>query len=256
MTLGELKPLLTTLVLPPAGPLLLALLGLGLAWRRRRAGLWLALAGVLLLWLLSCQAVAVWLGRHALPQVDALAPAPAAQLREAQVQAIVVLGGGLLPQAREYGEPQPSAFTAARLRYGMHLSRSSGLPMAFAGGVGWGAAGREQPTTEAQAAARFVQEAGLSLRWLEERSRDTAENAQRLAELLQPQGIRRIALVTDAWHQPRSILHFERAGFVVLPAPMAYLERRQSPWLDWLPSAEGLADSRRVLREWLGLRLS
>lgn len=256
MTLGELKPLLSTLVLPPAGPLLLALLGLALTWRRRRIGLALALAGVALLWLLSCQAVAVWLSRQALPQVEALAPAPAAQLRQAQVEAIVVLGGGLLPQAREYGQPQPNAFTAARLRYGMHLARSAGLPLAFAGGVGWGAAGLKSQPTEGQAAARFIQEGGLSLRWLDEQSRDTAENAQRLAELLQPQGVRRIALVTHAWHLPRSIVHFERAGFVVLPAPMGYIEARESPWLQWLPSGDGLADSRRILREWLGLRLS
>ena len=44
-----------------------------------------------------------------------------------------------------------------------------------------------------------LQVGGLRIRWLDDRSRDTAENAQRMAELLLPQGVRRIALVTDAW---------------------------------------------------------
>lgn len=261
MNLGELKPLLTTLVLPPAGPLLLILLGLLKAWPRKklrtghRVGAAVALLGVLLLWLLSCNAVALWLSRHALPQVAPLPAEPALALREARVQAIVVLGGGVRPEPREYGQAQPSAATEARLRYGLHLGRSASLPLAFAGGVGWAAAGSPGHPSEAKAAALYAEQAGLRIRWLDDRSRDTAENAQQLAQLLQPQGITRIALVTHAWHMPRSIAHFKRAGFEVLPAPMGFVERRERPLLEWLPSSEGLNESRRVLREWLALRL-
>ncbi len=262
MNLGELKPLLSTLVLPPAGPLLLVALGLLLAWPRKKRrksaipGAALALLGVLLLWLLSCSAVAVWLGRHALPQVAPLPSEPALALRQAGVQAVVVLGGGVRPEAREYGQAQPSPATEARLRYGLHLARAAQLPLGFAGGVGWGASGMAGQPSEAQVAARYAEQAGLRIRWLDDRSRDTAENAQQMAALLQAQGIRRIALVTHAWHLPRAIAHFERAGFQVLPAPMGFIEAGERPLLQWLPSGEGLHDSRRVLREWLGLRLS
>ena len=51
--LGQLKPILAALVLPPAAPLLLALLGLLLAARKKALGLLLAFAGIALLWLLS-----------------------------------------------------------------------------------------------------------------------------------------------------------------------------------------------------------
>jgi uncharacterized SAM-binding protein YcdF (DUF218 family) len=262
MNLGELKPLLTALVLPPAGPLLLVLLGLAWAWPRKRlrtraqGGPVLALLGVLLLWLLSCHAVALWLSRHALPQFAPLPAQPALALRQAGVQAIVVLGGGVRPLAREYGQPQPGQATEARLRYGLHLARAAQLPLGFAGGVGWGASGMAGHPPEAEVAQRYAEQAGLRIRWLDAQSRDTAENAERMAELLHAQGLKRIALVTHAWHMPRSLVHFERAGFEVLPAPMGYVEPRERPLLEWLPSGEGLNETRRVLREWLGLRLS
>src|SRR5688500_7598238 len=99
---GEWKPLLGALALPPAAPLLVVLLGLLWATRRRAFGLLLAFVGVAGLWFLSCNAVAVLLARTLLPQVPPVQPQ---DLRAVQV--IVVLGGGVLPQAPEYGAAQP-----------------------------------------------------------------------------------------------------------------------------------------------------
>ena len=259
MNLGELKPVLTTVLLPPAGPLLALALGGALFWSssgfRRRLGGALAAVAALTLWLLSCNAVAVWLARSALPQVPVLEPAQAAALRAQGVQAIVVLGGGVLPLAPEYGQAQPSASTAARLRYGLKLARQTGLPLGFSGGVGWAAAGQGPWPSEAQAALAMAREAGQDIGWLDGQSRDTFENAQAMRALLQPAGVNKIALVTQAWHMPRSRAHFERAGFEVLPAPMGLVLPRSRPLLEWLPSAHGLQASTWVLREWLGLRL-
>jgi uncharacterized SAM-binding protein YcdF (DUF218 family) len=248
MLMGELKPILSALVLPPASLLLLALLGLLLAARRRlRSGLALAFAALAALWLLSCQAFALLLVQALLPQVAPVTPAALAQ-----VQAIVVLGGGVQAEAPEYGTAQPSSHTLARLRYGASLARRTGRPLAFAGGVGWAAARTDFPP-EAEVAARVLQEFGLALRWADSRSRDTAENASETRRLLAGEGISRIALVTDAWHMPRSLLEFERAGFQVIPAPTGFLSSQVRPLLAWLPTADGLAQSRQVLREALGL---
>lgn len=254
MNLGELKPLLTTLVLPPAGPLLLIWVGSWLVWQRRRAlALALLLLGASALWLLSCHAVAVVLSQRLLPQAEMLAPGAWAQLPASGVQAVVVLGGGVEP-APEYGTAQPHPLTAARLRYGLKLSQASGLPLAFAGGVGWAAAGTDMPS-EASTAAAWAQGTGQTIRWLDADSRDTAENASRLKTLLQADGVRRIALVTHAWHMPRSQRHFEQAGFSVVPAPMGFVQPSEAPLLQWLPSARGLSAARQVLREWLALAL-
>lgn len=250
MNLGEFKPLLTSLALPPLALLLSAVLGLALALKRKRSGLALTAAALALLWLLSCHGTAVWLARHALPQ---FAPVSAAQLKTGRVQAIVVLGGGLLPQAPEYGRPQPGPHTAARLRYGIGLARQSGLPLAFSGGVGWAAKGA-QAESEAVVAARVAQQDyGVTLRWLEVNARDTSENARLLAALLQRDGVQRIALVTDAWHLPRALAAFERAGLAVTPAPTGFILPVERALLEWLPSAYGLQVSREVLREWLAL---
>lgn len=244
---GELKPVLTALVLPPAGPLLLALLGILVAMRRRGAGQLLAMLGVALAWVFSTNGMAMLLARHLQPPIEAVQPQ---QL--AHVQAIVVLGGGVLPRAPEYGVAQPGPHTLQRLRYGAWLARHTGKPLAFAGGIGWAAAGT---ATEAEGtvARRVLQEDyGLALRWMDDRSRDTAENAARMAELLRRDGVRHIALVSDASHIPRAAAAFRSAGFEVMPAPTDFPVHLERPLLEWLPSAHGLSASRELLREWLG----
>lgn len=247
MLSGEWKPILSALVLPPAGPLLLAWLGVLVALRRRGLGLALATFGIALAFALSTNAVALLLARHLMPGVAAVKPQDLAT-----VQALVVLGGGVLPAAPEYGAAQPSAHSLQRIRYGAWLARRSGKPIAFSGGLGWGASGMQAEAESAVARRVLQEEYGLALRWSEERSRDTAENAARMAEVLRPQRIVRIALVTDATHMPRAAAAFRAAGFEVVPAPTDFPVVHSRPVLEWLPSAHGAATNRTLLREWLG----
>jgi uncharacterized SAM-binding protein YcdF (DUF218 family) len=251
MSPGELKPLLTALALPPAGPLLLALLGLLVMARRWLAGAVLSLLGIGALWFLSCNAVGVGLAHSLLPQVK---PVNVRSAEMANVQAIVILGGGVLGQAPEYGLAQPSAPTLERVRYGAWLARQTKKPLAFAGGVGWAA--RPNTTPEADVARTALKDDyGLELRWSDSRSRDTAENATRMAQAMRGDKIQRIALVTHAWHMPRAVAAFWKAGFQVTPAPTGFAVPRERELLEWLPSVHGLELSRSVLREWLGRQL-
>lgn len=250
MQLAEMKPLLAALLLPPAGPILLAGLGVLLSLRFRRSGAGLALGGLAALWFLSCNAVALGLTQRLLPQVDRIS---APQLEA--VQAVVVLGGGVLPLAAEYGTaPRPSANTAERTTYGANLARRSRKPLGFSGGVGWSALG-VAPVSEAAAARSVAQQHGVNIRWSDDRAHDTEENAARMAQLLLRDGVQRIALVTDPWHMPRAARAFARVGFEVTPAPTAVPLRQERRALEWLPSSHGLATSRQALREWLALRL-
>lgn len=249
MELGELKPVLSALALPPAAPLLLLAIGLLLAARRRkRLGLGVAWFAAAQLWLLSCSGFALLLSRLLLPQVQ---PLDRAALD--RVQAVVVLGAGVLRDAPEYEVPQPNGYLLARLRYGARLAREAGKPLAFSGGVGWASIGGGIAPEGDAAKAALQQDFGLVPRWVDGESRDTHENALRTRDLLQPAGVQRIALVTHAWHMPRAMREFERAGFVVVPAPTGFLAPQVRPLLQWIPSGEGLADSRVVLREALGL---
>jgi uncharacterized SAM-binding protein YcdF (DUF218 family) len=248
MSLGDLKPFLSALVLPPVSPLLLALVGVLLAagTRRRRLGIGLAVTGIGSLWLLSCNGFALLLWRALLPVPPVVQPA---QL--ANVQAIVVLGGGLRAEAPEFGHPELGPLSLVRARYGAWLARQTGKPLAYSGGTGWMAVAGAPP--EAAGARHAFADWGITPRWVDSRSRDTAENARETRRLLAADGVSRIALVTDAWHMPRAVLEFERAGLQVLPAPTTLPQPAGRPLLEWLPSAEGLVISRAVIRERLGL---
>ena len=252
-----LKTILTSLVLPACSGLLTLFALWVWAWRRSARSLArvpLALAGVttLLLWLLSCQAVAIWLSLHVLPQVSPVAPDV---LKQRAVQAIVVLGGGVEHDANEYDGPTLSPDAMSRLLYGVYLSRNTQLPMAYTGGIGWG--GLHGRSSEAEAAALALNRLGApALRWRESQSRDTRENALLTASMLKADGVTHIALVTHAWHMPRSVRQFEAAGLLVTPAPMGFVRSDLSPLLQWLPSGKGLRDSSWVIREWLGLLLT
>lgn len=248
MSPGELKPLLTALLLPPAGPLLLAFLGLLLMGRRWLAGAIVSLVGIATLWFLSCNAVGVGLAHTLLPQVRPLNVRGAGI---ANVQAIVILGGGVIAQGPEYGGPKPNTPTLERVRYGAWLARQAKKPLAFAGGVGWAAAGTGVAAEADVARAMLRDDYGLELRWSDSRSRDTAENAARMAEAMRGDRIQRIALVTHASHMPRARAAFEQAGFQVTPAPTGFAAPRERELLEWLPSVHGLDLSRQVLREWL-----
>lgn len=255
-TLLALKPILTALILPATSGLLMLFAVLFWAWRRAsrtHVRLPIALAGAttLLLWLLSCQAVAIWLSLHLLPQVS---PINVDELKRQQVQAIVVLGGGVENETLEYNGPTLPPEAMSRLLYGVYLSRHTQLPMAYTGGTGW--AGPSGQTSEAEVAAMTLARLGIpALRWQETQSRDTRENAALTAAMLKKEGITHIALITHAWHMPRSVRQFEAAGLQITPAPMGYIRSDMSLGLQWLPSGKGLRDTGWVIREWLGLFL-
>jgi uncharacterized SAM-binding protein YcdF (DUF218 family) len=255
-----LKPWLTALALPPASPLILMFLGYLFAVRSKRV-LWMALGKMLFvasfaaLWLFCTQGTAMFLERVALRPPLAIEPQSVTQtFKIEQVQAIVVLGGGQLSASTEYGKGGLSDSSAQRLHYGMTLSRQTGLPVAFSGGVGWASAATQD--SEAAAASRWLAQLGLApLRWQESQSKDTQSNAKAIADLLKKDGINSIALVTHASHMQRALKEFSRTELKVLPAPMQFTSPEQMQGLDWVPSAHGLRNTRRILHEILGLAI-
>ena len=256
LDLGAVKALLTLLLLPPVPPLLLVLGGALLLRRRPRAGWPLLLAGVALLWLLACTGTAQALKQRLLQPPPALAAADLQALRGAEATAVVVLGAGRRALAPEYGGGSLSGLSVERLRYGLWLGARTGLPVAFSGGVGPGQP--DGPTEAALAAQTAAQEFGQPLRWVEDRSRDTRQNAQLTLALLRPQGVARIVLVTHDFHMRRALRNFERAAagsgasLQIVPAPLGLPQPGSFTAGDWTPSGAGLHANWVVLREWLG----
>ena len=101
--------------------------------------------------------------------------------------------------------------------------------------------------------ARTLTELGASARWIESASADTADNATGAYSTLAAHGVRRIMLVTHAYHLPRAVPAFERAGFEVVPVPAAWLAQPVDTWRAWLPTISGLEASWTALHERAGL---
>ena len=237
------------LLMPPGVLLLLMLLGWWLRRRFPRLAAVCFVAGFGGLWLMSLPAVMQW-SAGLLEREPVLEAAQWATLAQ-RADAIVILGAG-----REQNDPgwgaadQPGLMALERLRYAARLARASGLPMAASGGLHYG-----QPPSEAALMADAMQrDYGLEIRWREEESRTTWENAAFSAELLQSQGVRRVVLVTQAWHMPRARWCFEQAGFEVITAPMGYLSAGyERPLGGWLPESRVIWQSSQLLNEAIGL---
>ena len=89
---------------------------------------------------------------------------------------------------------------------------------------------------------------------MEGRSRNTEENAGFSKALAAPKQGERWLLVTSAFHMPRSIGLFRKAGFSVEPYPVDWRVGGRSDLLAFsIYSIEGLGRVEVAIREWMGL---
>ena len=236
------RKVLAALVLPPTGPLLLAVAGLAVLGRRPRLGRGLAWLGVAALLLLSLPVVS-----HVLLRM--LAP-PALDLRrQADAEAIVILGGGVRRNAAEFGGDTLGRLTLERVRYGALVARATRLPVLVSGGSVYGG------TAEAALMKRALeQEFNVAVRWSEERSRDTQSNAAESAAILLPAGFKRVLLVVHGFDMPRASAEFASAGLQVTPAPtvIAGQDFGFDHAIELLPSMSALQGSYYAVYELLG----
>ena len=233
------RALAKSLILPPAAPLLVALIGLVLIGRWPRIGRTLATLGVLALALLSLPAIASLLIRL----VDETPPLD--PVRAATAQAIVILGGGVRNGAPEYGGDTLARLTLERVRYGARVARVVKLPVLVSGG---------RPATAHESEARLMKDSlenefGITVRWTEDRSLNTHENAVMSAAILRAAGVRRIVLVAHSFDMPRASAEFAAAGLETIAAPTGILSPYSGVVLDYVPSVQALQGSYYALYE-------
>ena len=252
------KPVLLVLLLPPVPWLLLVIIGAGLLRRHRHAGRALLTLALLGLWLSCTEGAAQWLAQRLLKPPPALSTQAIEALRsESQSRgnvAVLVLGGGARSFVPEYAGPGLKPLSQERLRFGIWLARQVKAPLGFSGGIGWGEGPAAQ--SEASSAGRIAkQEFGLPLKWAEGRSRDTRENASYSVALLKADGIKKLLLVTNDLHMPRSLRAFNQAAMgqiEIIPAPIGAQRDAPTDRQDWCPSNEGILRMRYAVYEWLG----
>jgi uncharacterized SAM-binding protein YcdF (DUF218 family) len=237
MMLLLLKLLLKSVILPPTGLLLLAILGVFLIKHRPRLGRACLILAIGSLWLLFTP----WVS----DQLSGLAEHdPPLDLRStAGAQAIVILGGGgQRDMAPEYGGPAADTVLLERLSYGAYVARKTGLPILVTGFH------IEATAMQATLQRNF----GIDPRWVDGAAFDTFSNAGNSARLLEADGIRRIILVTHATHMWRAVHEFTAAGLEVVPAPMGMRAPRDPGFFRYLPEVEALRRSCTAINELLG----
>ncbi|MBC7619229.1 MAG: YdcF family protein, partial [Candidatus Saccharibacteria bacterium] len=141
-------------------------------------------------------------------------------------QAIVVLTGG-----------------NGRNKEAARLHLKTGLPVLASGGDGEAAAIKKH----------LVNDFHLPVRWTEEDSLNTEQNALFTAKILAQENIQTIILVTHALHMRRARKMFEGWGLEVIPAPTDFSSFAPLKWDDFLPSTEGRKLTKSALHEIFGL---
>lgn len=167
----------------------------------------------------------------------------------APADAIVLLGGAMR------GDTHMGTFAdlndhADRLVHAAALYKAGKAPVLLLTG---GAA--EDVRTEAEQMKDILAIMGIppASMILESGSRNTHDNAVFSAQILKSRGMRRILLVTSAYHMRRSVALFEAQGLEVVPSPSDYQVLVVSETLPpWLPLVGNLARTTTALHEIVG----
>jgi len=228
--------------------LLLVLAGLVLLWfRRRRLGATaIALAG-LLVFLFSFTTF----GYLLITPLEARFTRP---VEPAHIDGIVVLGGGMdgeVTTARGGWELNRSGD-----RFVETLRLALRHPEARILIAGGGAALVAEQEPEAVAGRRFFTDFGIAADriLLDDKSRNTEENAGFSRAVASPQAGETWLLVTSAFHMPRAMGLFRKAGFEVVPWPTDYMATgSEGVRIKPDQSTENISISHLALREWTGL---
>ncbi len=229
-------------LIPPGCLILLAAWGIICLRKQPRAGKALIALSLVALWALSTP----WLSRTLLQTLE---PEPVDPLLASPAQAIVVLGGGQYFNAPEFGADTVSEATLQRLRYTAWLHRKTGKPILVSGGKP-----EASSVSEAQVMRAVLEdEFKVPVAWMETGSNNTLDEARICRDMLAPLGIKRIYLVTHAWHMPRSQDIFAKFGFDVVIAPTHYATHFRTTILDFRPYPPALKESSHFFHEIIGL---
>ncbi|RUM41387.1 MAG: YdcF family protein [Desulfurobacterium sp.] len=236
-----LSKLFTFLFLPPGIFVVLILIGIVLLLiNKRKIGIVILTLTATLIYLLSIEPVK---DRILLPLENAF-PYP---------EAIVVLGGGKISHSpAEEMKAAVAPQVAKRLYTAFKVWKRIKKPLVVSGGKVF----NEKAEPESSAMKRFLTNLGIPDREVieDDRSRNTFQNGIFTYEILSKRGIKKICLVTSAYHMPRSYRIFKSAGFSVIPVPADYrVDRDSYNWSDYFPQMEDLYDSFLGIHEYVGI---
>jgi len=231
--------------------LALLLLFLGLIWNQRKPRVSRSLYGMaaVLLALTGLQPASDALLAH----LENQSPEIPTESDLSGYTGMVVLGGALESGRLSSYRQQPLlGGSAERMTMAVAVwRRNPGMRVVFTGGEGelFGTG-----PSEAERARVFFESLGLpnAALTLESRSQNTYENAIFTRDMPGVDARQRWLLVTSAWHMPRSLAVFQKAGWNVTPFPVDFRTGGPTPWTAY-SMREGADHWEIALHEFIGL---
>ena len=206
-----LKKIIPPFLLPP-GIFIVILFVLGiwfLSKRRWKMGLLQITVG-LFLWLAALGPVAGFL----FERLEAEFPMP----KNPKGDVIILLGGGINDTAVDLsGIGIPSSQLLERIVAAVRIFKRIQVPIIASGGSVY-----DQKISEAAVIKRYLVELDVpeNMIILEDKSRDTIENAKYTKKICDRSGYTSPVLVTTAYHMKRAVMSFEKVGLTVVALPV------------------------------------
>lgn len=180
---------------------------------------------------------------------------PRSEIAQGQsIDGVVVLGGAQdMSNTLRRGAPALNEASERLLEAAALAWRYPEARILFTGGSNAVFGDRQ---SEASGARQVLQALGVEpgRLLLEDRSRNTYQNAQYSLALAKPENGQRWLLVTSAGHMPRAMGCFRKAGFQVQPWPVDYRTRGREDLVRFFSKAsEGWRRVDMAVREWIGL---
>lgn len=147
---------------------------------------------------------------------------------------VVLLGGamGSGHVAQAHSQPVVNDSAERMSATAAIVLRQPNMPVIFTGGEG---ALLGTGPTEADRAKVFFDSLGIAAQRVryESASRNTYENAVLTAQMPGVNKTEKWLLLTSAWHMPRSMATFEKAGWNVTAYPVDYRTGSSTPWTEY-----------------------
>lgn len=241
-----LKKILTPFLMPPG--IFISLLicsGIWLFFRKHwKTGFLNCLIGIFM-WLLSLSPVSDMMLRGL--ESDFKIP------KNLHGDVIMLLGGGVSDKAPDLtGVGAPSGDMLERTVTAVRIQKRLNVPIIVTGGVVFKGKAAEAPIVK-----RFLVDLGVPSERviIEDKARDTIENAKYSKEICEKNGYKNPILVTSAYHMKRAVLSFKKVDMDVLPFPAGFRtwKNKRYGWESYLPGSFG--DVNTAIHEYLGLLL-
>lgn len=172
---------------------------------------------------------------------------------EPEGDVIILLGGGVRDKSPDLsGIGAPGGDTMIRIVTAVRLQKRLDVPILVSGGRVY-----RHLSDEATIIMRFLMDLGVPEEKIiiEDRSRDSIENARFAKRLCEEKGFNRPLIVTSAYHIRRAVFSFNKVGLGVVAVPSGFetWPEKRYGWIDYLPAADELEKTSTSIHEYLGL---